>query len=330
MISFYRQSTGDPTDTRFVTLLMSSMLRQFPRETYQAAVDNNLVKVVVSNLNIARYKGVPQHIRLIHDLEKARAVVYGENGDSKHREMLKAAEQKPSRGWFGFFGGKDNKTTTRQLESPVAKDVSRSSEEDELFNASAGTSGELRDMRHVQAKPGAARRRKAGVQDVQWESHYNEPNELPPLPPPKDTKAPVDELLIESDFVPVALGVCDVFPEYFEVTRELVHLIRAAKHNVTPFDLFELRFLAVACKLVSRHGKDADFEAHGMGEALVDLTQYIFNDSECRPYLDLNCKATNNEIKLSIKTMQDFIVDRENRLKTGVPLRTRSEPVPVG
>ena len=150
------------------------------------------------------------------------------------------------------------------------------------------------------------------------------------MPPPKNPHATVGELLVESDFVPVALGICDVFPEYFECSRELVHLLRSLKPHLTPFDLFELRFLAVAAKLWTRHGQDADFEQHGVAEALTDLTQWIFNDPECKPYLSMETKATNAEIKTSIKAMELNLEQRAARLAEGIPVPVRNDPIPVG
>jgi hypothetical protein len=330
MVNFYRQSTGDATDTRFVTLLFSSLLRLYPKETYQVVIESNLVKASVNNLNIARYKGLPQHIRLLHDLERARAIVHGEGGNgSTTGGAAESGNSGKKGGLFGWFGDSNKKTT------PAAKTPNTVTAADAAgtaaTSANESTDESLRDMKHVQAQPGAMRRRKMGVQEgQQWESKYHEPHDLPPMPPPRDPDAPLNELLAESDFIPVALGVCDLFPEYFESTRELVHMMRGvAKEYLTPFDLFEYRFLAVATKLFNRHGLDADFEAHGMAEDLVDLCKWILNDRECRPYMDPKCSATNNEIKLSIQSVRDHIAAREKRLAEGLELRTRSIPVPV-
>ena len=330
MVNFYRQSTGDPTDTRFVTLLFSSILRMYPKEVYDAAIEANLIKTTVNNLNIARYKGVPQHIRILQDLEKARVAAKGESAaDAVTEATRKTAEARSKKGWFGFIGNKPaTEEDAKKMQQGASSSSSSEQQADEEGAATPQPGDDLKDL----TRTGAVSRRGPrvkGVQEVTWESHRENPNELPPMPPPKNPNAPVGELLVESDFVPVALGICDVFPEYFESSRELIHLLRSLKPYITPFDLFELRFLAVASKLWNRHGEDRDFEEHGVAAALEDLTQWIMNDPECKPYLSMTSKATNAEIKTSIKAMQTNLERRAQRLQEGEKPLPRNDPIPV-
>lgn len=68
VVDCYRQSTGDPTDTRFLTLLLSSLIRHYPEAAAREIEKSGGIQVVVDNLNISRYKGVPQHLRVINDM----------------------------------------------------------------------------------------------------------------------------------------------------------------------------------------------------------------------------------------------------------------------
>ena len=68
ILDCYLQSSGDPIDTRYITLPLSSLLRHFPQEAGREFIRLNGIQAIVNNLNIARYKGIPQHIRLIHDV----------------------------------------------------------------------------------------------------------------------------------------------------------------------------------------------------------------------------------------------------------------------
>lgn len=70
LVDAYKQSTGDPTDTRFLTLMLSSVMRHFPKEGGREFIEAEGIEATVNNLNITRYKGVPQHIRILHDAQK--------------------------------------------------------------------------------------------------------------------------------------------------------------------------------------------------------------------------------------------------------------------
>ena len=70
VVDCYRQSTGDPTDTRFLTSLISSICRHYPEAAAQEFKKTKVADAAISILNISKYKGVPQHLRVIEDLRK--------------------------------------------------------------------------------------------------------------------------------------------------------------------------------------------------------------------------------------------------------------------
>ncbi|KEG11649.1 hypothetical protein DQ04_02401030 [Trypanosoma grayi] len=77
IVDAWKQSSGDPTDTRYITLLISSILRHYPKEGGKEIIDADGVQAAVNNLNIARYKGLPQHIRVLHDMQQLPPVACG-------------------------------------------------------------------------------------------------------------------------------------------------------------------------------------------------------------------------------------------------------------
>lgn len=70
VVECYRQSTGDPTDTRFLTSLISSICRHYPDAAALEFKKTKIADAVVAILNISKYKGVPQHLRVIEDLRR--------------------------------------------------------------------------------------------------------------------------------------------------------------------------------------------------------------------------------------------------------------------
>jgi len=68
LLECYRACTGDPTDTRFVTLLLSSMLRHYPEQAARDFDRCRVVQTAIEGLNISRYKGLPQHYRVLQDM----------------------------------------------------------------------------------------------------------------------------------------------------------------------------------------------------------------------------------------------------------------------
>ncbi|EPY24611.1 hypothetical protein AGDE_12260 [Angomonas deanei] len=77
LIEAYKLSTGDPTDTRFCTLLLSSLLRHYPKEAGKEFLEAEGIEATIGNMNIARYKGIPQHLRVLRDAQKLPKQAYG-------------------------------------------------------------------------------------------------------------------------------------------------------------------------------------------------------------------------------------------------------------
>ncbi|KAG8348745.1 hypothetical protein TRVL_00437 [Trypanosoma vivax] len=80
VVGAYKQSSGDPTDTRYITLILSSLLRHYPKEGGEEFIEAGGIQATVNNLNITRYKGIPQHMRVLHDVQKLPPAVLGEQG----------------------------------------------------------------------------------------------------------------------------------------------------------------------------------------------------------------------------------------------------------
>jgi hypothetical protein len=114
IVDCYRQSTGDPTDTRFLTLLLSSMTRHYPEAAAHELTRCGGFQVAVDNLNISRYKGVPQHLRVLNDLRKLPPV-------RPASEVLLEQQQE--------------KDTGKKVEAPT--NPKRISVDEELYNADA-------------------------------------------------------------------------------------------------------------------------------------------------------------------------------------------------
>ncbi|RNF05843.1 hypothetical protein TraAM80_04310 [Trypanosoma rangeli] len=77
IVEAYKQSSGDPTDTRYITLVLSSIMRHYPKEGGKEFIDADGIQAAVNNLNISRYKGLPQHIRVLHDAQRLPPAALG-------------------------------------------------------------------------------------------------------------------------------------------------------------------------------------------------------------------------------------------------------------
>ncbi|KAH8612041.1 hypothetical protein ERJ75_000966700 [Trypanosoma vivax] len=77
VVGAYKQSSGDPTDTRYITLILSSLLRHYPKEGGEEFIEAGGIQATVNNLNITRYKGIPQHMRVLHDVQKLPPLCLG-------------------------------------------------------------------------------------------------------------------------------------------------------------------------------------------------------------------------------------------------------------
>lgn len=197
LVDAYRNCTGDATDSRFTTCLLSSMLRHYPEAAATELARENIVQVIVDQINVARYKALPQHYRVLEDLRKLPQAV---------------------------------------------KD-------------------------------------KVGLN--------------------------VEHALFTADFLPVALGVMDAFPEYLESVDELLKLVALMKEFVAPMSFVEYRLLSVANKLFHRYETDNRFAQLGAKQRLLDLVTWACNDSEVNPHLT----GGTREVKGQFATMKRFLPD---------------------
>lgn len=169
----YKDSSGDPTETRLITMLLSSIMRHYPA-AFDEKVLEDLTFHTVHNLNIARYKGLPHHLRMIADIRRL----------------------------------------------------------------------------------------------------------------PLKNKAVVDKMLYDAELLPVALGIVDVFPEYFEVCSSLVELLHQTRHLTKPFDFLEYRALNVFAKLYGKYHEEDYFKNDGTMRRIAELSEWILNDPECKRCFD--------------------------------------------
>nr|CCC93672.1 unnamed protein product [Trypanosoma congolense IL3000] len=177
IVKAYKQSTGDPTDTRYITLLISSVLRHYPEEAGREFLDAGGVQAAVDNLNIARYKGIPQHIRVLHDAQRL----------------------------------------------PVA---------------AVGTEA-------INARIEAA------------------------------------------DFIPVALGLLESFPEFYEASVEVLRLLLNIVPSIAaPFSLLEYRAMPILSKYYVQWQNDIAFETDGTRKMLVQLFKLMLTDPTCKRCFD--------------------------------------------
>lgn len=88
----YKDSSGDPTETRLITMLLSSVMRHFPAAVDNVEILEDMTFHAVHNLNIARYKGIPHHLRVIDDL---RNLPFQKENPHKIDKMLYEAELIP-------------------------------------------------------------------------------------------------------------------------------------------------------------------------------------------------------------------------------------------
>ena len=203
VVDSYRQSSGDPTDTRFLTLLLSSLLRHFPQAAGREFIEARGVESIVNNLNIARYKGFPQHLRV------------------------------------------------------------------------------LRDAQHL---------------------------------PQSVSSAPVDKLFYEADFIPVALGILEAFPEFYGVVGDLLHTLDSVGQYARPIEMLEYRALHIFAKLYSKYQNDTVFQTDGTRKKLAELARRILNDSTCQRCFDPS--VATRELTIVLNTMNHLIRADESKFVT--------------
>jgi hypothetical protein len=205
IVDCYKQSSGDPTDTRSITILLSSILRHFPVEGAKEYFDADGVEATVNNLNVGRYKGFPQHLRVLHDCRKA-----------------------PKSSW--------------------------------------------------------------GAQNP-------------------------DERILDADFIPVAFGVIDTFPEFYEVVGDVLYLMNDLAPHTKPFTFLEYRAFPVLAKVYVRYMEDKVFQTDGTRRAMAKLANSILNDPTCKRALDPS--VASHELQAATRTLNDLVkADKENRITT--------------
>ncbi|CAJ1037573.1 hypothetical protein NXY56_007666 [Leishmania guyanensis] len=203
IVEAYRQSSGDPTDTRFPTLLLSSIMRHYPKEGGKEFIDADGVEAVVNNLTIARYKGIPQHIRVLHDAQRLPKQSVGK------------------------------KSVTARLE--------------------------------------------------------------------------------DADFLGVAMGVLDTFPEFYEATGELLRLVTdVVPAHADPLDLLEYRAMPILSKYFVKWREDQSFQTDGTRTLVAKLFELMLNDKTCQRCYDPS--VASYELLECLKTAKLAVKDeREKR-----------------
>ena len=177
LVDLYRQCTGDATDTRYVTMLISSIIRHYP-EAAAKEFGPQLINATVDNINIARYKGLPQHYRILKDLKR------------------------------------------------LPPDVQK----------------------------------KAGIN--------------------------VTKQLADHDFISVASGVIDSYPEYSESTASILELFNDLRSVVKPMEFVEYRVLSSMAKALQRQELNTDFyRPDGTMHEVLKFCNAIAADKEVKPFL---------------------------------------------
>lgn len=301
LIDTYRLSTGDPTDTRFQTLLLSSIMRSFPNEAvYNTLVSENVVSAVVQNMNLTRYKGMPQHLRVLHDLDEMRSRLH----------LVEPATITPQD--VGVVGGIPRAAMPAARTRFQAFMAKRSEEQrrQQLLEESERTGAPL---------------------PADYEKNPYEIDDTLRLLPPANLHATVEQLAYDSDFLPVALGVCEVFCEYFEATTETLKWVERLLRTktTTPYELLEYKGASVIARVVGRlEREDHFFVEGGPGDTCYNLVKTIFADEKCAPFTSPDNAAGNLETKTAMRNLREFVSRYELRKLGDVsttPLRQRRD-----
>ncbi|KAL7695061.1 hypothetical protein NQL31_002888 [Lotmaria passim] len=211
VVDAYKQSSGDPTDTRFLTLLLSSIMRHYPKEGGKEFIDADGVEATVGNLNIARYKGVPQHLRVIHDAQR--------------------------------------------------------------------------------------------------------------LPKQAVGAEPVNARLEDADFLGVAMGVLDAFPEFYEATGDLLKLVtEVVPAYAEPLELLEYRAMPILSKYFVKWREDQSFQTDGTRTLVAKLFELMLNDKTCKRCYDPS--VASYELLECLKTAKTAIQDEKEKRVTLSPEST--------
>lgn len=205
IVDAYKQSSGDPTETRYPTLLLSSILRHYPVEGGREFVMADGIEATVNNINIARYKGIPQHVRLLHDAQRLPKAAYG-------RETINARIE-------------------------------------------------------------------------------------------------------DADFLGVAMGVLDAFPEFYEATGDLLRLVSdVVPSQAPPLELLEYRAMPILSKYYVRWKEDQGFQTDGTRATVAQLFNLMLNDKTCKRCYDPS--VASYELLECLKTAKAAIKDEKEKRVT--------------
>ncbi|KAF5223057.1 hypothetical protein ECC02_003884 [Trypanosoma cruzi] len=207
IVEAYKRSTGDPTDTRYITLVLSSIMRHYPKEGGKEFLDADGVQAAVNILNISRYKGLPQHIRVLHDAQR--------------------------------------------------------------------------------------------------------------LPSEASGKQTVNARIEDADFIPVAIGVLDVFPEFYETAGDILSLLEdIVPSQTTPLNLLEYRAMPVLSKFFVRWKDDNLFQTDGTRTQVVRLFKMLLDDKTCQKCYDPS--VASYELQECLRTAKEAIREEEEGVGHGL------------
>jgi hypothetical protein len=202
IIDFYKDHTGDPVDTRFITLPLSSILRHYPNEGMQEFLEAGGLAAIVAGLNVSKFKGIPQHLRLIRDVERIQSA-------------------------------------------------------------------------------------KKGV--VPWQKQ-----------------------LYDADFLPVAVGILDSFPEYFEAISQLLDLLVAVQQYTTPLEMLEYRMLQSFSSVIGRYKDEPSYLETPAFGCMAKIAERIIADETCQRCLDPSVCPL--DLKQYLKNVTKMMSDRKAAL----------------
>ena len=244
LVDSYRQSTGDPTDTRYQTLLLSSCLRLYPELAYPVMASEGIVGAAIANLNVTRYKGIPQHLRIIQDLVdvRPRSVAAGTLPPASEKGHRKLSHEPVS-------------TTAQDPPPPAAAATKRGKAEPTMLDAAFANT----------PTPAAAAPKGAIDRPMSME----------------DPAAPVEDMLIQADFIPVALGVLEVFGEYREATEKLIELLVRVRPRIAAVDLLEYRALEVSCRALAKLDHRDEWRSSTARRSLLLFAHGVMSDPVC-------------------------------------------------
>ncbi|KAG5489957.1 hypothetical protein JKF63_00075 [Porcisia hertigi] len=215
LVDAYKRSSGDPTETRFPTLLLSSIMRHYPKEGGKEFIDADGVEAVVNNLNIARYKGIPQHLRVLHDAQRLPQQAVG-------RESINAR-------------------------------------------------------------------------------------------------------LEDADFLGVAMGLLDAFPEFYEATSDLLKFLTdVVPAHASPLELLEYRAMPILSKYYVKWREDQSFQTDGTRALVAKLFELMLNDKTCQRGYDPS--VASYELLECLKTAKRAVKDEQEKRVTPFP-EQKQQPV---